>query len=53
MALDNLIPPQVEPAQAPVTIRKTKMNFAITGQVLKSAVEKPVVDIMEVTWKKA
>ena len=49
----TLMPPPVDPAQAPMNIRITRMAWENTGQVLKSAVAKPVVVMMEVTWKKA
>ena len=47
-----LKPPAVELAQAPVNISSARMPLAISGQVLKSAVAKPVVEMMDVVWKK-
>ena len=49
----TLIPPPVEPAQAPTNISVTKMALEKVGQVLKSVVANPVVVMMEDTWKKA
>ena len=45
------MPPPVEPAHAPINIRKTRIIFVKTGQVSKFVVEKPVVVIIEATWK--
>ena len=45
------MPPPVEPAQHPVTINNTSIIWLNVGQRLKSAVAKPVVDMMEETWK--
>ena len=47
------MPPPVEPAQAPINIKITRMARENSGQALKSAVAKPVVVMMEATWKKA
>ena len=49
----TLMPPPVEPAQAPTNIKITRMARENSGQALKSAVAKPVVVMMEATWKKA
>ena len=46
-----LMPPPVEPAQAPQNIRANMMNFEVVGQRLKSVVENPVVVMTESTWK--
>ena len=51
--LATLIPPPVEPAQAPMNINITKMALDKGGHKLKSVVAKPVVVMMEETWKKA
>ena len=50
---ETLIPPPVLPAQAPINIRSTKIVFAVPDHLSKSAVAKPVVVIMEATWKEA
>jgi hypothetical protein len=50
--LDTLKPPPVEPAQAPTNMRHTSIVFENDGHLSKSAVEKPVVVIIELTWKK-
>ena len=42
-------PPDVEPAHPPINIRQNKMPFESSGQRLKSAVEYPVVVIIEET----
>ena len=47
------MPPPVEPAQAPTNISTTRMDLEKVGQRSKSTVPKPVVVIMEETWKKA
>ena len=46
-------PPPVLPAQAPMNIRNTSMVFDKVGHLPKLAVAKPVVVIMELTWKRA
>ena len=46
---ETLMPPPVEPAQAPQNMRQTRMTCEKSGQWLKSAVAKPVVVMMEVT----
>ena len=46
-------PPAVEPAQPPTNISATRMALENVGQVLKSTVAKPVVVIIEETWKNA
>ena len=46
---ETLIPPPVLPAQAPTNINSTRIVFDVCGHRLKSAVEKPVVVIMEPT----
>ena len=51
--LDTLIPPPVLPAQAPINISSTRMVFEVSGHISKSVVEKPVVVIIDATWKKA
>ena len=47
--LADLMPPPVEPAQAPKIINATKRALEKAGHRLKSTVEKPVVVIMEET----
>ena len=47
------MPPPVEPAQAPMNINVTKMALEKVGHWLKSTVAKPVVVMMEETWKNA
>ena len=49
--LDTLIPPPVLPAHAPINIRSTRINLEVSGHRLKSVVEKPVVVIIDATWK--
>ena len=46
-----LMPPAVEPAQAPINMAKKTSIREETGQSLKLAVTKPVVDMMEQSWK--
>ena len=48
---DTLMPPPVLPAQAPINISKTSTVLLAWDHRLKSTVEKPVVVIMEATWK--
>ena len=50
---DTLRPPPVEPAQAPQNISSTMTAFDSTGHMSKFVVEKPVVVIIEETWKNA
>jgi len=47
------MPPPVLPAQAPTNIRQIRMAWEKSGHRLKSAVEKPVVVMMDATWKAA
>ena len=49
--LDTFTPPPVLPAHAPTNIRKTRMLLESSGHWSKSTVEKPVVVMMEDTWK--
>ena len=49
MILETLIPPPVLPALAPINIRITSISFESCGQLLKSVVAKPVVEIIEAT----
>ena len=49
---DTFNPPPVLPAQAPINMRKTKVLLLVVDHRLKSAVAKPVVVIIEETWKK-
>ena len=44
-------PPAVLPAQPPTNISSTSKNLEYSGQRLKSAVAKPVVEMIDVTWK--
>ena len=46
------MPPEVEPAQPPQIMSRTKKTREAVGQRSKSSVPKPVVKRMEVTWKK-
>ena len=48
-----LMPPPVEPAQAPTTIRHSRMVLEKLGQRSKSVVAKPVVVMILATWKEA
>lgn len=41
----------VLPAQPPTNISSTSRNLEYSGQRLKSAVAKPVVEMIDVTWK--
>ena len=50
--LMTLSPPPVEPALAPTIISNSKTNWLNTGQVVKSALEYPVLDI-EIDWNRA
>ena len=47
------MPPPVLPAQAPMNISSTRMLLAKEGHWSKSQVEKPVVVMMDPTWKAA
>ena len=47
----TFIPPAVEPAQEPINIARSKRIWEAAGQRLKSKVTKPVVEIMEESWK--
>ena len=47
------MPPPVLPAQAPMNISTTSTLLAKEGHWSKSQVEKPVVVMMEPTWKAA
>ena len=49
----TLMPPPVEPAQAPQNIRSTSTVFAAECQRSKSTVAKPVVVMMVDTWNAA
>ena len=46
------MPPPVEPAQLPTNISSTSSQRDSSGQVLKSAVAKPVVLMTVATWKR-
>ena len=48
---ETLMPPPVLPAHAPTNIKSTSTVFEVCDQRSKSAVENPVVVIMEATWK--
>ena len=50
---DTLIPPPVLPAQAPMSIKVTRIVRGTAGHRLKSTVAKPVVVMMVPTWKAA
>ena len=50
---DTLIPPPVDPAQAPTTIRERRMALENSGHRFQSAVQNPVVVMMAATWKEA
>ena len=43
--------PDVEPAEPPITIKVSKAILENAGQMLKSAVTKPVVVIIDTAWK--
>ena len=49
---ETLMPPPVLPAEAPINMSSTSIPLEKAGQWLKSAVAKPVVVMMEETWKK-
>ena len=53
MIRDTFIPPPVLPAQAPININRTMTVLLVWDHKSKSAVAKPVVVIMEPTWKAA
>ena len=50
---DILMPPEVEPAQAPVNISITSAMRQKVGHREKSTVAKPVVVMMVTVWKAA
>ena len=52
-SLDTLIPPPVEPAEAPITITRSRTHLESSGHLLKSAVTNPVVVITDATWNAA
>ena len=52
-SLDTLIPPPVEPAEAPITITRSRTHLESSGHLLKSAVTNPVVVITDATWNTA
>ena len=47
--LENLNPPPVDPAQAPIQVRRNISVLENCGHTLKSKVAKPVVVIIEAT----
>ena len=47
------MPPPVEPALAPMTMRHSRMVFEKLGHWSKSVVAKPVVVVILETWKAA
>ena len=47
------MPPPVEPAQAPQNMSRISTSWEKWGQNSQSVVAKPVVEMMEATWKKA
>ena len=49
----HLMPPPVEPAQAPINMSSTRIVLENSGHRLKSVLPKPVVEMMEATWKAA
>ena len=53
ITLETLKPPPVEPAQAPMIIRRTSVCLENSGQTSKSTVAKPEVVMILETWKKA
>ena len=53
MTRDTLKPPPVEPAHPPTNIRVNKIILENVDHFAKSAVAKPVVVIIEDTWKNA
>ena len=50
---ETLIPPPVEPAQAPTTISESRTVLESSGHRFQSAVQNPVVVMMAATWKEA
>ena len=52
-SLETFMPPPVEPALAPMTIRHSSMVLEKLGHRSKSVVAKPVVVMMLETWKAA
>ena len=49
MTRDTFRPPPVLPAQLPMNINSTSMVCEYCGQSVKSAVAKPVVEMMDAT----
>ena len=49
MMRETLMPPPVEPAQPPTNISSTRIQRDSSGHWSKSAVAKPVVEMMVVT----
>ena len=47
---DTFMPPPVLPAHAPTNMSMTRIVLLVPDHRLKSAVEKPVVVMMEATW---
>ena len=47
------MPPPVDPAQAPQNIRRIRIHLLKAGHRLKSAVEYPVVVMIDPTWNAA
>ena len=52
-SLESLNPPAVDPAHAPVNIKKSITVCERCGRALRSTVVNPAVEMIEVTWKKA
>ena len=49
MKRETFMPPPVEPAQAPQNMSRTIISWENWGQSTKSAVPKPVVEMIEAT----
>ena len=47
----TLVPPAVEPEQPPMTMAASRRTWVTGSQTSKSAVAKPVVVMIETTWK--
>ena len=50
---EHFMPPPVDPAQAPQNMIRIRMRWDSWGHRVKSAVAKPVVEMMEATWNTA
>ena len=52
-SLATFIPPPVEPPQAPIMVKIVRIACENAGHLSKSAVARPVVELILVTWKNA